>query len=63
LQDTQSKFNLFLATRASQTAKISAATPEQNALLFQQFLQWQQETAAAKSAAKDAAPARKRQDQ
>jgi TRAP transporter TAXI family solute receptor len=63
LQETQSKFNLFLATRASQTAKISAATPEQNALLFQQFLQWQQETAAAKSAAKDAAPARKRQDQ
>jgi TRAP transporter TAXI family solute receptor len=63
LQETQSKFNLFLATRASQTAKTSAATPEQNALLFQQFLQWQQETAAAKSAAKDAVPARKRQDQ
>lgn len=62
LQETQSKFNLFLATRASQTAKISAATPEQNALLFQQFLQWQQETAATKSAAKDAAPARKRPD-
>jgi TRAP-type uncharacterized transport system substrate-binding protein len=62
LQETRSKFDLFLATRASQAGAMSAATPEQNALLFQQFLQWQQETAATRSAAKDAPPARKRRD-
>jgi len=43
--ETRSKFDLFLATRASQTGGLPAATPEQNALLFQQFLQWQQKTA------------------
>jgi TRAP transporter TAXI family solute receptor len=62
LQETQSKFDLFLATRASQAEKLSAATPEQNALLFQQFLQWQQQTAATRSAAKDAPHAHKRRD-
>jgi TRAP transporter TAXI family solute receptor len=55
--DTRSKFDLFMATRASQGGGLSAAaTPEQNAALFQQFLQWQQETANAHASA----PVRKR---
>ena len=62
LKETQSKFDLFLATRASQAEKLSLATPEQNALLFQQFLQWQQQTVATKSAAKDAPASRKRRE-
>jgi len=62
LKETQSKFDLFLATRASQAEKLSLATPEQNALLFQQFLQWQQQTVATKLAAKDAPASRKRRE-
>jgi len=43
--DTRSKFDLFMAAHASQGGGSSAsATPEQNAALFQQFLQWQKET-------------------
>jgi len=50
--DTRSKFDLFMAAHASQGGGSSAsATPEQNAALFQQFLQWQQETSNARAAA------------
>jgi TRAP transporter TAXI family solute receptor len=62
LQGTRSKFDLFLATHASQNGTASAATSEQNAQLFQQFLQWQQDTSAIKSAEKDLPPRRKRRD-
>ena len=62
LQETQRKFDLFLATRASRAEKQSAATPEQNTLLFQQFIQWQQTTSATETAAKDAPPKRKHRD-
>ena len=53
--ETRGKFDQFMATRASQTSG-QAATPEQNAALFQQFLQWQQRTANTSAPA----PARKR---
>jgi TRAP transporter TAXI family solute receptor len=53
--DTRSKFDQFMAGRASQG--LAAATQEQNAALFQQFLQWQQETSNARAAAVAAAPA------
>jgi TRAP transporter TAXI family solute receptor len=56
--DTRSKFDLFMAERVSQG--LPSATPEQNAALFQQFLQWQQETSNARAAAVAPAPARKR---
>ncbi len=56
LSETRRKFDLFLATRASQTGQPAVANPEQNALLFQQFLQWQKQM----SAPRAAAPARKR---
>ena len=54
--ETRSKFDLFMAARAPETGGSPAATPEQNALLFQQFLQWQQET----TTSRGAAPTRKR---
>jgi hypothetical protein len=46
--EVKSKFDLFLATRASQSGAPIATTPEQNAQLFQQFLKWQQENASAR---------------
>jgi hypothetical protein len=57
--ETRRKFDLFLAAQGSQTRGLPAATPEQNEALFQQFLQWQQETSAARAPA--SASARKRQ--
>ena len=46
------KFDQFMATRAS-SGSGAATTPEQNAALFEQFLQWQKN-----GGAKDAAPSR-----
>jgi TRAP transporter TAXI family solute receptor len=57
--ETRRKFDLFLAAQAPQTRGLPAATPEQNEALFQQFLQWQRQT----SAARAPAPAPKRQQQ
>ncbi len=58
MSDTRSKFDVFMTARASQTGQSPAATPEQNTVLFQQFLQWQQGTKTSRAAA----PARKRRD-
>ncbi len=46
MSETRRQFDLFMATRASQIAAPANATPEQNAVLFQQFMQWQKELAA-----------------
>jgi len=40
------KFDQFMATRASQTGTTGATTPEQNQVLFEQFLEWQKASAA-----------------
>lgn len=40
------KFDQFLATRASQAGSGPTTTPEQNAALFEQFLEWQKAAAA-----------------
>ena len=40
------KFDQFMATRASQAGSSAGATPEQNAVLFEQFLEWQKAAAA-----------------
>ena len=57
ISETRRQFDLFMAARASQSAEPAAATPEQNAVLFRQFMQWQKESAAAKEA--PAPPARR----
>jgi TRAP transporter TAXI family solute receptor len=44
--ETRRQFDLFMATRASESGAAATATPEQNAMLFQQFIQWQKESAA-----------------
>jgi hypothetical protein len=44
--ETRSKFDQFLAARASQSAGQAPMTPEQNEALFRQFLQWQQKPVA-----------------
>jgi TRAP transporter TAXI family solute receptor len=44
VSETRSKFDLFMAAHASQAGGPSAATPEQNAALYEQFLQWQKES-------------------
>jgi hypothetical protein len=46
------KFDQFMATRASSGAG-AATTPEQNAVLFEQFIEWQKN-----GGNKDAAPSR-----
>jgi TRAP transporter TAXI family solute receptor len=51
--DTRRKFDQFMAARASEPGKSAAVTPEQNAVLFEQFLEWQKT-----SAAKPAQPAK-----
>lgn len=51
--DTRRKFDQFMAARASEPGKSAAVTPEQNAALFEQFLEWQRT-----SAAKPAPPTR-----
>jgi len=58
LAETKSSFDLFMAAHASKIAGPSAATPEQTAALFEQFLEWQQKTATTRAAA----PARKRRE-
>jgi TRAP transporter TAXI family solute receptor len=50
--EVRRKFDQFMATRAS-SGSGPATTPEQNAALFEQFLEWQKS-----AAGKDAAPAR-----
>jgi len=42
--DTRRQFDQFMATRAPKSGA-TAATPEQNAALFEQFLRWQKESA------------------
>ena len=44
MTDTRRQFNRFLATRASAAGAMAKATPDQNAALFQQFLEWQKES-------------------
>jgi TRAP transporter TAXI family solute receptor len=56
--DMRRKFDQFMATRGSQSGA-SAATPDQNSALFEQFLEWQK-TSAAKQAAPQKLNARKR---
>ncbi len=51
--DTRRKFDQFMAARASEPGKSAAVTPEQNAVLFEQFLEWQKT-----STAKPAQPAK-----
>ena len=46
MSETRRQFDLFMATRASQIAAPANVTPEQNAVLFQQFMQWQKESTA-----------------
>ena len=45
MTDTRREFNRFLATRTPAAAAMAKATPDQNAALFQQFLEWQKELA------------------
>jgi TRAP transporter TAXI family solute receptor len=45
MSDTRRQFNRFLATRGSTSGIMAKATPDQNAALFQQFLEWQKESA------------------
>jgi len=51
MSETRSKFDLFMTARVSQTGGPPATTPEQNAALFQQFLEWQQKTTTTRGAA------------
>ena len=48
ISETRRQFDLFMATHASQSGSPADGTPEQNAMLFQQFMQWQKESAGAK---------------
>ena len=45
MTETRREFNRFLATRTPAAAAMAKATPDQNAALFQQFLEWQKESA------------------
>jgi TRAP transporter TAXI family solute receptor len=45
MSDTRREFNRFLATRGTAAGAMAKATPDQNAALFQQFLEWQKESA------------------
>ncbi len=44
MSDTRRQFNKFLATRTSAAGAMAKATPDQNAALFQQFLEWQKDS-------------------
>ena len=46
MSETRRQFDLFMATRASQFGAPAAAAPEQNAVLFEQFMQWQKQSTA-----------------
>jgi TRAP transporter TAXI family solute receptor len=47
VSETRRQFDLFIATRASQSEAPATATPEQNEVLFRQFIKWQKESTAA----------------
>jgi TRAP transporter TAXI family solute receptor len=44
MSETRHEFNRFLARRGAAAGAMAKATPDQNAALFQQFLEWQKET-------------------
>jgi hypothetical protein len=46
--ETRRKFDQFIAERGLDPGKSALATPEQNSALFEQFLEWQRASAAAK---------------
>jgi TRAP transporter TAXI family solute receptor len=44
--ETRRKFDQFMTTRGLDPSKAASATPEQNSVLFEQFLEWQRASAA-----------------
>jgi TRAP transporter TAXI family solute receptor len=46
MAETRRQFDMFIATHGSESGAFAKATPEQNAVLFQQFMEWRKESTA-----------------